>query len=696
MKPLLSNPYIVGNPIKTREMFFGREDDFQFVSRKIGEGKSNQIVVLCGERRSGKTSILFQIMGGRLGSSFLPILVDMQMLAGTRGDLAFFRAILRSGYAALQAAGIEGEAEVPAGGHVSVEPLMESFLAFVRGKAAGRTVLFLVDEYELIESKIKDGTLSESTVLYLAGVLESALPASFVFTGSANLEDRNPAIWKTLLGKSVYRKISYLSHRDAVRLITEPLKDSVIYPQAVVESIYRLTGGQPFYTQVICQNLTDLLIDEGRADPSSEDLERIVREIVANPLPQMIYTWNSFPPWSRIMLSSLASSLEDASRWADSRRVIQYVWDSKIALPFSRERANVLLEDAYHREFLEKNDAGGFRFRMDVLRRWIQREHSIWKVVKEADIGFRHALRSLVLPVSIGLGAAGVLVLSWFFLVPLAFPALTAWGRQAGLLPQSSQDSSALQLAQQVVKNVSFTANRGPFTVVIDGMYPHRADSELGLTWILVPSLLAGAHDFVATGPEGQKLEMPNKLVSQTNNSFFFSFPPTELRPAQIDGYLSAAGCDAESAALMKRSLSRGNGLLVVLTDPPGASVQVANDVKGVTPIALDVLGGYQPMLITREGYKPQTASFTAEAGKAYLQSFTLQANRSVLSFEGQNPANVYLDDVLLTSMPTVKTRQVPSGTHRLRIEYASGHAREEWTVDLVPGMVFVVKENAK
>jgi hypothetical protein len=91
MKPVLTNPYIVGNPIKSQEMFFGREDDFQFVSRKIGEGRSNQIVVFCGERRSGKTSILFQILGGKLGPGFLPILVDMQMLAGIKGDLAFFQ-----------------------------------------------------------------------------------------------------------------------------------------------------------------------------------------------------------------------------------------------------------------------------------------------------------------------------------------------------------------------------------------------------------------------------------------------------------------------------------------------------------------------------------------------------------------------------------------------------------------------------
>ena len=82
------NPYIVGNPIKTREMFFGREDDFGYVEKKIGSAKSNQVLVFCGERRSGKTSILFQILGGRLGERFLPVLVDMQILSSQMSDLA--------------------------------------------------------------------------------------------------------------------------------------------------------------------------------------------------------------------------------------------------------------------------------------------------------------------------------------------------------------------------------------------------------------------------------------------------------------------------------------------------------------------------------------------------------------------------------------------------------------------------------
>jgi hypothetical protein len=693
MTPITSNPYIVGNPIKTRQMFFGREDDFQFVSRKIGEGRSNQIVVLCGERRSGKTSILFQIMGGKLGGGFLPILVDMQMLAGTKGDFEFFLAILKTGYAALENLGVAAPAAAALSQSSSVENLMGAFLAFVRQNAGGRTVLFLLDEYELIESKIKDGSLSESTVLYLAGVLEGSYPASFVFTGSTNLEDRNPAIWKTLLGKSVYRKISYLSQRDSVRLITEPLRDSVCYPQEVVESIFRLTGGQPFYTQVICQNLIDLLIDEERADPTMADLERIVRETVANPLPQMIYTWNSFPAWSRVMLSSLANIIEDASQWSGSRAILQFLWKSRILIPFKGERANVLLEDAYHREFLDKNDAEGYRFRMDVFRRWIRREHSIWKVVKEADIGFRRTLRALLVPASISAGALAVLAAAWLFLVPLLLPGLSAWGASAGLLPRGAAGPGMTEAASKDIRNVSFTANRGPFSVVIDGVYTHTAESELGSTWILVPSLAAGTHDFVATGPDGEELSLLNQEVTQTNNSFLFSFAPKELDPSQISRYVSPAQSSPDSLSQMQRSLELGHSVVVIVSEPPGASVQVFNGVVGVTPIALDVNAGYQVILLALQGYKPQNMSIATKAGKAYLQKTIMQANRTLLAFEGKARGSVLFDGQWLIDLPTVKTKQVPSGSHVITLLDPGNRELRRTAVDLVPATLFSVKD---
>ena len=85
----IHNPYIVGNPIKDQNMFFGREDDFNYIRQKVTSGQQEGgLLVLCGGRRSGKTSILFQIMNGRLGDEFVPVLIDMQAMT-VENDLDF-------------------------------------------------------------------------------------------------------------------------------------------------------------------------------------------------------------------------------------------------------------------------------------------------------------------------------------------------------------------------------------------------------------------------------------------------------------------------------------------------------------------------------------------------------------------------------------------------------------------------------
>ena len=79
--PISPNPYIVGNPVRGRAMFFGREAEFALVQKRFGASDHGGLLVFCGERRSGKTSILFQILDHRLGPDFIPVLIDMQSMA---------------------------------------------------------------------------------------------------------------------------------------------------------------------------------------------------------------------------------------------------------------------------------------------------------------------------------------------------------------------------------------------------------------------------------------------------------------------------------------------------------------------------------------------------------------------------------------------------------------------------------------
>lgn len=68
--PIDPNPYIVGNPVRGRDMFFGREAEFNLIRKRFEHSEHGGLLVFCGERRSGKTSILFQILDHRLGPDF--------------------------------------------------------------------------------------------------------------------------------------------------------------------------------------------------------------------------------------------------------------------------------------------------------------------------------------------------------------------------------------------------------------------------------------------------------------------------------------------------------------------------------------------------------------------------------------------------------------------------------------------------
>src|SRR5437867_9616637 len=81
--PISPNPFIVGNPVRGRSMFFGREAEFELVRNRFQHSTRGGLLVFCGERRSGKTSILFQIIDRRLGPDFIPVLIDMQSMAIT-------------------------------------------------------------------------------------------------------------------------------------------------------------------------------------------------------------------------------------------------------------------------------------------------------------------------------------------------------------------------------------------------------------------------------------------------------------------------------------------------------------------------------------------------------------------------------------------------------------------------------------
>ena len=381
-KPIYPNPYIVGNPIRSRDMFFGRVDEFRHIAQALDHGKKTALIVLFGERRSGKSSILYQIQNGQLGQAFLPIFVDMQIMAGIGNEAEFFGRIITDTGKMLGKTGPEVTPYILQPDDSNPAESFRQYLQALQTSFPGRAPLVLIDEYEILENKITEGCLSRHVLTFFGGLLESE-QVSFVFTGSKRLESHNAELWGSeLLQKATSRKISFLTRDDTARLVTQPLGNQVTFTPEVLEQIYVLTAGQPFYTQLLCQNLVYHLNEVKKNLVERQDLETVVNGVLENPPPQLIFNWGEHLSEHKLALALLAEFSKAPGRYLSTASIRHQVQRSKLDLVLNDAKLKTWLTDLCKDEYLLQQDYH-FSFRLDLFRRWIRHDHNIWQVKKE-------------------------------------------------------------------------------------------------------------------------------------------------------------------------------------------------------------------------------------------------------------------------------------------------------------------------
>ena len=367
------------NPVRSPEMFFGRKEEFQFIQRTLENQQEGCVLVLCGERRTGKTSILYQILNRRLGPKFIPAFVDMQGLVVQRDEELLQELASRIANAVTE--------EQDSSELTSVQPVTSyldftGFMDVVARQTSGHRLVLLIDEYELIAGKVQAGKLSVEVYPYLNSLLERYPRLSFVFTGSGELEPNSG--WSHLLGKSYYRRITFLGRKDAEELICRPLQSKVFFRAGVVGNLLRLTQGHPFYTQLFCQSMVDVVNESQDNIVDRKMFRKVLQRVIEHPPPQLFYQWAAFSHAEKLILSALATLLKTVKGYVSSERLDRLLRslpeEHRQQLDITQIRMQ--LEGMRQRSLLDR-DQTRYRFSMDLLRLWIQVEHNVWNVLKE-------------------------------------------------------------------------------------------------------------------------------------------------------------------------------------------------------------------------------------------------------------------------------------------------------------------------
>jgi len=254
----IPNPYVVGTPLQMGSpLFFGREDVIAYIQENLAALHRNNLV-LTGQRRTGKTSLLKQLPA-HLGDDYLPVYLDGQSLGLDPGLPNFFINLATEIMFALEDRGFFIDVPEPDDFNNSPASTFEKqFLPAVRKVIGDRHLLILLDEFEELESAIQRGNLDASIFSFLRHIIQHSENLSVIFCGTHRIEELAADYWSVLFNISLYRSIGFLERNEAFRLIQDPVAEfDMRYDDLALDKIWRVTAGHPYFLQLLCHSLVN-------------------------------------------------------------------------------------------------------------------------------------------------------------------------------------------------------------------------------------------------------------------------------------------------------------------------------------------------------------------------------------------------------------------------------------------------------
>jgi hypothetical protein len=251
------NPYIVGKPVKTQQMFFGRKDTFDQIRCTIAGVSVNQAIVY-GQYRIGKTSVLYQLMNkldeehSRLNEEYIPV------LAITHGMDTKDSELLRFWSENISSAFRHKRREVPElpNYEESANPYrrFQEYVNEIMERLEDGKIIFLIDEYDLIDDLIQERKISMEIFQLLDWMIKHD-KIELIIAGRSSMDALKTEKWKEIARPFVKIKLPPLDEESTRRLITEPVRESLKYDDSAIEKIIRLTNCHPYLTQLCCHVL---------------------------------------------------------------------------------------------------------------------------------------------------------------------------------------------------------------------------------------------------------------------------------------------------------------------------------------------------------------------------------------------------------------------------------------------------------
>jgi len=277
------SPYVTGSPLEpnqANDVFYGREQLLAQISRQIVE--SGNVVLLEGNRRSGKTSILRHLEGASAIPGWLAAYCSLQGAEGSQSVVGVptagvFREIATS--LAKSLVKLKIDAPLPNGSIIGAgkpglgiaracregidegspfsdfRDYLEVVLNVLDGHGLG--LVLMLDEFDKLQEGIDNGVTAPQVPENIRFLIQTYPRFSAILTGSRRLKRLREEHWSALYGLGTSIQVTALDIDYARRIVTEPVKGKLTYSPEAIERVIEVTARQPYLLQCLCNRIFD-------------------------------------------------------------------------------------------------------------------------------------------------------------------------------------------------------------------------------------------------------------------------------------------------------------------------------------------------------------------------------------------------------------------------------------------------------
>ena len=405
----VDNPYVVGKPLTpaSESLYMGREDVFMWVEENLLGKTQPHTLILYGQRRMGKTSTLYQLVGGKRGQTIreypgypiYPVYIDLQRLAGCDAQEFFMRIshqIMRN----LTKRNIDITMPTTWSANGTIFNDFDIFLDQIESKLPENGLLVLVmDELEQLQDSVERGRLTQDIFPYLRSLMQHRSRLTFILAGTNQLVED---YWSIIFHVGISREITPLTREETENLIREPVSPMIQYDDLAVDRIWLATRGHPYFSQLICHRLiSDVNLEGHRTkEITIANVRETIKHIVNEDDSHLQHLWNESSHDEHYVMAALAGVPDMGNESISRVEIISRLRGA----PFTDESMNMALQrlesrGLLHRRIVEREikrrlvEATGWQptlvskdhtysLSFDLLRSWIVQKHPLGTLLR--------------------------------------------------------------------------------------------------------------------------------------------------------------------------------------------------------------------------------------------------------------------------------------------------------------------------